>query len=75
MKIAKPLLLTSTPIGVIWGVMEAYRFHPWLAGLMMALLTVISLFIGYTVSVIRREKRNARSPQRDDLPAKQTNVD
>src|SRR5258708_2001144 len=31
LKIAKPLLSVSTPIGVGWGVVEAYRFHPWLA--------------------------------------------
>ncbi len=56
MRIAKPLLLTGTPVGVIWGVVVAYHMHPWLGWLMMALLSVISLFIGYTVHIVRREK-------------------
>lgn len=55
------MLLVSTPLGVLWGIVEAYRFHPWLAGLMAALLTVISIFIGYTVRVIRREQRAAQT--------------
>ena len=61
MKIAKPMLLVSTPVGVIWGVVTAWQIHPWLAWLMMALLSVIIAFIGYTVYVIRREQRNQTS--------------
>jgi len=57
MKIAKPILLVSTPVGVVWGVVVAYRMKPWLAWLMIALLAVVSVFIGYTVQVIRRERR------------------
>lgn len=58
LRIAKPLLLISTPIGVIWGLFVAYRMKPWLAWLMLCLVTVISIFIGYTVAVIRREQRD-----------------
>ena len=65
MKIAKPLLLVSTPVGVVWGVTVAYRMHPWLGWLMMALLAVISIFIGYTVHVICREQR--RHPADEQL--------
>jgi membrane protein implicated in regulation of membrane protease activity len=61
MKIAKPILLVSTPIGVIWGVVVAWQIHPWLAWLMMALLSVVSVFIGYTVYVVRREQRTQAS--------------
>jgi hypothetical protein len=57
MRIAKPLLLVTTPIGVLAGLREAWRFHWWLAILMGLLLTVISLFIGMTVRVGRREAR------------------
>ena len=57
MKIAKPLLLVMTPIGVAWGLVEAARFHWWLAVLMAALLTVISLFVGSVVRRIRAERR------------------
>jgi hypothetical protein len=56
MKIAKPLLLTMTPIGVGWGLVEAARFHWWLAVLMGVLLSVISLFIWSVVRRIRTEK-------------------
>jgi hypothetical protein len=56
MTIAKPLLLVMTPIGVAWGLVEAARFHWWLAVLMGTLLTVISLFIWSIVKRIRAER-------------------
>jgi len=55
-KIAKPMLLVLTPVGVIWGLIEAARFHWWLAVLMGALVTVISLFMWMTVKRIRAER-------------------
>ena len=55
-KIAKPLILTMTPIGLAWGLVEAARFHWWLAVLMGVLLGVISLFVWNVVSRIRRER-------------------
>jgi hypothetical protein len=57
MKIAKPMLLVLTPIGVVWGIVEASRFHWWLGVLMGALVTVISLFMWMTVKRIRDERR------------------
>ena len=57
MRIAKPLLLTLTPIGVVWGLVEAWRFRPILALLMGLLLGVVSLFIWMTVRRIRLEQR------------------
>ena len=56
MKIAKPMLLVLTPIGVGWGILEASRFHWWLGLLMGALVTVISLFMWMTVKRIRAER-------------------
>ena len=56
MRIAKPLLLVMTPIGVVWGLVEAWRFHWWLAVLMGVLLGVISLFTWFTVKRIRAER-------------------
>ncbi|HEU5134384.1 MAG TPA: hypothetical protein VFU13_04495 [Steroidobacteraceae bacterium] len=56
MRIAKPILLVTTPIGVVWGLVEAARFHWWLAVLMGALVTVISLFMWMTVKRIRAER-------------------
>jgi hypothetical protein len=55
-RIAKPLLLGMTPIGVGWGLVEAWRFRPILAMLMALLLGVISLFVWLTVRTIRRER-------------------
>ena len=43
MRIAKPLLLVMTPIGVVWGLVEAWRFHWWLA-VLMGVLLVLGLF-------------------------------
>jgi hypothetical protein len=62
MKIAKPLLLVMTPIGVVWGLVEAWRFHPLLALLMALLVGVISLFVGITVRTIRRERGESGPP-------------
>ncbi len=56
MRIAKPLLLTITPLGVVWGLIEAARFHWWLAVLMGVLLGVISLFVWSVVRRIRAER-------------------
>jgi hypothetical protein len=50
------MLLVMTPIGVVWGLVEAWRFSPLLAMLMGFLLGVISLFIWMTVRTIRRER-------------------
>ena len=57
MKIAKPMLLVLTPIGVGWGLVEAARFHWWLAVLMGVLVGVISLFMWMTVRRIRAERK------------------
>ena len=54
-KIARPLLLVTTPIGVLAGLREAWRFHWWLAVLMAALLTVLGALVAYTWRTIRRE--------------------
>ena len=56
MRIAKPILLVTTPIGVGWGLVEAWRFHWWLAVLMGALISVISAFMWMTVRRIRSER-------------------
>jgi uncharacterized protein (DUF58 family) len=55
-RIAKPLLLVLTPVGVAWGLIEAARFHWWLAVMMGVLLTVVSLFMWMTVRRIRAER-------------------
>ena len=70
MRIAKPMLLVTTPIGVGWGIIEAARFHWWLAILMTLLVAVIAAFFWMTVARVRSEATGrpaapADPPQRD----------
>jgi hypothetical protein len=55
MRIARPLLLITTPVGIIAGLREAWRFHWWLAVLMAVLLAVLGVLFAYTWRTIRRE--------------------
>lgn len=58
MRIAKPLLLILTPIGVAGGLYEAYRLAGGLVVLMAALLLLIGTAMLSIVFVIRRERQN-----------------
>lgn len=68
MRIAKPILLVSTPIGVAGGLYEAYRLAGGLVFLMAALVAVIGTAAATVVLTIRREQaaeaaaRSAGSP-------------
>ena len=62
MRIAKPMLAVTTPVGVAWGIVEAWRFHWWLAVLMALLVAVIGAFFWMTVARIRRERDAASGP-------------
>lgn len=60
MRIARPILLVSTPIGVVFGLREAWRLAgPGMAVLMALLLGIVSAFIWMTVRTIRKERANA----------------
>lgn len=61
MRIAKPLLLITTPIGVVGGVIEAFRLAGGLAFLMIALLLFISAALGLLVLTIRKEQAAERA--------------
>ena len=61
MRIAKPLLLIITPLGVAGGLYEAYKFAGGLAFLMLALLTVIGVAMATVVVTIRRERKKEKS--------------
>jgi len=67
MKIAKPVLLVLTPIGVVGGVYEAFQLAGGLAFLMIAMLLLISAAIGMVVMTIRKE----RAAERARLESKQ----
>jgi predicted lipid-binding transport protein (Tim44 family) len=66
MKIAKPLLIVITPLGVAGGLYEAYRFGGGLAFLMLALVAFIGVAMLTIVRTIRRERRAERNA---DTPA------
>ena len=56
MRIARPILLVSTPIGVVFGLREAWRLAgPGMTVLMALMLAVVSGFIWMTVRTIRKE--------------------
>jgi hypothetical protein len=56
-RIARPILLVSTPIGVAFGLREAWRLAgPAMALLMAAMIAVVGGFVWMTVRRIRQEK-------------------
>ncbi len=57
MRIARPILLASTPIGVLFGLREAWRLAgPKMALLMVAMLAVVGAFVWWTARRIRQER-------------------
>jgi hypothetical protein len=65
-KIAKPLLLITTPIGLAIGLYEGYRLAGGLVFLMAAMIGVIAVAMGSVVLTIRREREAERRKQQDD---------
>jgi hypothetical protein len=63
-RVAKPLLAITTPIGMAAGLREAWRFHWWLAVLMAGLMIVIAAFFLMTLRRIRSE--GATPPEQAD---------
>ena len=56
MRIAKPLLLVTTPIGLAVGLYEGWRLAGGLVFIMAALMLVIATAFGTVVWTIRRER-------------------
>jgi hypothetical protein len=65
-KIAKPLLLITTPIGLAIGLYEGYRLAGGLVFLMAAMIGVIAVALGSVVMTIRRER--AEEQRRNEGP-------
>jgi hypothetical protein len=59
MRIAKPLLLVTTPVGVVGALHEAFRLAGGLGFLMLAMLSMVGIAMGGLVRTIRREQRQA----------------
>jgi len=57
------MLLVSTPIGVGFGIYEAFRLAGGLAFLMIALVSVIGAAMATVVVTVRREKREEAARQ------------
>jgi len=57
MRIAKPLLLVSTPLGIVTGLIEAYRLVGGLAILMFAMMAMLGVAAAGVVYTIKQEKR------------------
>ena len=57
MRIAKPLLLVSTPLGMVTGLIEAYRLVGGLAILMFAMMAMLGVAAAGIVYTIKKEKR------------------
>ncbi|HVY81931.1 MAG TPA: hypothetical protein VG994_13165 [Steroidobacteraceae bacterium] len=64
MRIGKPLILTTTTLGIGVGLYEAWHFAGGLVFLMIALMSVIGVAIGSIVATVRREKREEEAARR-----------
>jgi predicted MFS family arabinose efflux permease len=56
MRIAKPLLLVTTPIGLAVGLYEGWRLAGGLVFIMASLMLVIAAAFGSVVYTIRKER-------------------
>lgn len=61
MRIAKPLLLVSTPLGIVTGLIEAYRMVGGLVIVMAAMMGLLGIAAASVVMTIRREKKWTQS--------------
>lgn len=66
MKIAKPLLLVTTPIGLALGLYEAHRLAGGLVFLMAAMVAVIGVAMASVVLTIRRERREEERKKEEE---------
>ena len=57
MRIAKPLLLVLTPMGVVVGLIHGYRVAGGLVVLMAGMLMIVGVAAVTVVMAIRRERR------------------
>jgi hypothetical protein len=56
-RIAKPILLVTTPIGLLDGFYECYKLAGGLLFLMVAMVGVVGVAFWTVVATIRREER------------------
>lgn len=56
MRIAKPLLMVTTPVGLVLGLYEGWRLAGGLVFIMAALMLVFGIAMASVVLTIRRER-------------------
>jgi hypothetical protein len=64
MKIAKPLLLVTTPLGLLDGFYECYRLAGGLLFLMIAMVGVVGVGFATVIATIRHEERGREERER-----------
>jgi hypothetical protein len=69
MRIAKPMLLITTPIGLVFGIYEGYRLAGGLVFLMIALISLIGVAMATVVATVRREQREEEAARARQAPA------
>lgn len=69
MRIAKPMLLILTPLGVACGLYEAWRLAGGLVFIMAALLGVLGAGFASIIMTIRRERAAELAAQRGESQA------
>ena len=60
MRIAKPILAVTTPLGVAIGLYQAWQFGPRLAVLMAVMIGGLGTLVWFTVRRIRAEQEQER---------------
>ena len=73
-RIAKPMLLVTTPVGLIAGLYECIRLAGGLVFIMLAMVGVMLAALGTVIAAVRREARPAAaeptSPPPSEAPCK-----
>ncbi len=57
MRIAKPILMVTTPLGLIDGVYECYKLAGGLVFIMIAMIGVLGAALATVIATVRRETR------------------
>ncbi|HWG76631.1 MAG TPA: hypothetical protein VN660_07530 [Steroidobacteraceae bacterium] len=65
MKIAKPMLLISTPLGMIWGLIEGWRMAGGLVLLMAFMMGVVGAGFAIVVRAVREERASGGCASQD----------
>lgn len=64
MRIAKPMLLVSTPVGIVWGLFEGWRLAGGLVLLMAFMMAIVGAGVASVVHIVRSERAADRTAPR-----------